>query len=220
MPREMSRFLSHAAACEPTTRPRGGRGVPRARVFRGNRLQHGARTAHRGPRPDRRTLVALDVPRSLLPRRPRHRSDADPYKSTLRLISVTSLSCAGKKPAPRRTCPFPSSLGKPSRTSTTRSRTAPAVRNETSTTTLPTLPKDKPRYVMGRVSGRDCAVRADGRGHDGLRAADAGGAAWAAFTSEGRLNIKNRKYAEDQGPATRNAGAWCAGGTAGPICGI
>ena len=47
--------------------------------------------------------------------------------------------------------------------------------------TLPLLPADKPRYVMGvGYPGRDCRVRGDGRGHDGLRAADAGGAARAA----------------------------------------
>jgi queuine tRNA-ribosyltransferase len=67
--------------------------------------------------------------------------------------------------------------------------------------TLPLLPKDKPRYVMGvgypdeieqyarmGVDMMDCVLPTRAARHGLL------------FTSEGRLNIKNKKYAEDQGP--------------------
>lgn len=69
-------------------------------------------------------------------------------------------------------------------------------------TTLPLLPQDKPRYVMGvgypdeiaeyarmGVDMMDCVLPTRAARHGLL------------FTSEGRLNIKNRQYAEDQGPA-------------------
>ncbi len=69
-------------------------------------------------------------------------------------------------------------------------------------TTLPLLPKDKPRYVMGvgypdeiaeyarmGVDMMDCVLPTRAARHGLL------------FTSEGRLNIKNRRFAEDQGPA-------------------
>jgi queuine tRNA-ribosyltransferase len=69
-------------------------------------------------------------------------------------------------------------------------------------TTLPLLPKDKPRYVMGvgypdeiaeyarmGVDMMDCVLPTRAARHGLL------------FTSEGRLNIKNRQFAEDQGPA-------------------
>jgi queuine tRNA-ribosyltransferase len=68
-------------------------------------------------------------------------------------------------------------------------------------TTLPLLPVDKPRYVMGvgypdeiaeyarmGVDMMDCVLPTRAARHGLL------------FTSEGRLNIKNRQYAEDQGP--------------------
>ncbi len=68
--------------------------------------------------------------------------------------------------------------------------------------TLPYLPKDKPRYVMGvgypeeieqyarmGVDMMDCVLPTRAGRHGLL------------FTSEGRLNIKNRRYAEDQNPA-------------------
>jgi len=68
--------------------------------------------------------------------------------------------------------------------------------------TLPHLPKDKPRYVMGvgypeeiveyammGVDMMDCVLPTRAARHGLL------------FTSEGRLNIKNRRFAEDQGPA-------------------
>jgi queuine tRNA-ribosyltransferase len=66
---------------------------------------------------------------------------------------------------------------------------------------LPLLPKDKPRYVMGvgypdeiemyarmGVDMMDCVLPTRAARHALL------------FTSEGRLNIKNKKYAEDQSP--------------------
>lgn len=69
-------------------------------------------------------------------------------------------------------------------------------------TTLPLLPKDKPRYVMGvgypdeiaeyarmGVDMMDCVLPTRAARHGLL------------FTSEGRLNIKNRQFAEDQNPA-------------------
>jgi queuine tRNA-ribosyltransferase len=68
--------------------------------------------------------------------------------------------------------------------------------------TLPLLPKDKPRYVMG-VGYPDEIVEYAAMGVDMMdcvlptRAARHG----LLFTSEGRLNIKNRRFAEDQGPA-------------------
>jgi len=66
---------------------------------------------------------------------------------------------------------------------------------------LPQLPADKPRYVMGvgypdeieqyarlGVDMMDCVLPTRAARHGLL------------FTSEGRMNIKNRKYAEDQAP--------------------
>jgi queuine tRNA-ribosyltransferase len=67
--------------------------------------------------------------------------------------------------------------------------------------TLPYLPKDKPRYVMG-VGYPDEIVEYARMGIDMMdcvlptRAARHG----LLFTSEGRVNIKNRSFAEDQGP--------------------
>ena len=68
-------------------------------------------------------------------------------------------------------------------------------------TVLPLLPKDKPRYVMGvgypdeieryarlGVDMMDCVIPTRAARHGLL------------FTSEGRMNIKNRQYAEDQNP--------------------
>jgi queuine tRNA-ribosyltransferase len=67
---------------------------------------------------------------------------------------------------------------------------------------LPLLPKYKPRYVMGvgfpdeielyarmGVDMMDCVIPTRAARHGLL------------FTSQGRVNIKNRQYAEDQGPA-------------------
>jgi queuine tRNA-ribosyltransferase len=67
--------------------------------------------------------------------------------------------------------------------------------------TLPYLPEDKPRYVMG-VGYPDEIAEYAAMGVDMMdcvlptRAARHG----LLFTSEGRVNIKNKKYAEDQGP--------------------
>jgi queuine tRNA-ribosyltransferase len=67
--------------------------------------------------------------------------------------------------------------------------------------TLPYLPADKPRYVMG-VGYPEEIVEYAAMGVDMMdcvlptRAARHG----LLFTSEGRLNIKNRRFADDQGP--------------------
>src|SRR5277367_2187981 len=66
---------------------------------------------------------------------------------------------------------------------------------------LPLLPRDKPRYVMGvgfpdeieqyarlGVDMMDCTIPTRVARHGLL------------FSSEGRINIKNKKYAEDEGP--------------------
>jgi queuine tRNA-ribosyltransferase len=73
--------------------------------------------------------------------------------------------------------------------------------------TLPLLPKDKPRYVMGvgypdeielyarmGVDMMDCVLPTRAARHGLL------------FTSEGRLNIKNKQYAEDQSPPDPKCG--------------
>jgi queuine tRNA-ribosyltransferase len=73
--------------------------------------------------------------------------------------------------------------------------------------TLPFLPEDKPRYVMG-VGYPDEIVEYAEMGVDMMdcvlptRAARHG----LIFTSEGRLNIKNRRFAEDQGPLDPECG--------------
>jgi len=73
--------------------------------------------------------------------------------------------------------------------------------------TLPLLPKDKPRYVMG-VGYPDEIVEYSAMGVDMMdcvlptRAARHG----LLFTSEGRLNIKNKKFAEDEGPVDPECG--------------
>ncbi len=72
---------------------------------------------------------------------------------------------------------------------------------------LPLLPKDKPRYVMGvgypeeielyarmGVDMMDCVLPTRAARHGLL------------FTSQGRLNIKNKQYAEDQSPPDPNCG--------------
>jgi queuine tRNA-ribosyltransferase len=71
--------------------------------------------------------------------------------------------------------------------------------------TLPLLPKDKPRYLMG-VGYPDEIVEYAKMGVDMMdcvlptRAARHG----LLFTSEGRLNIKNKQFAEDQTPPDPN----------------
>ncbi len=72
---------------------------------------------------------------------------------------------------------------------------------------LPMLPAEKPRYVMGvgypdeieqyarmGVDMMDCVLPTRAARHGLL------------FTSEGRLTIKNKKFAEDQGPPDPNCG--------------
>jgi queuine tRNA-ribosyltransferase len=76
-----------------------------------------------------------------------------------------------------------------------------AMTREIIAATLPYLPTDKPRYVMG-VGYPDEIVEYAAMGVDMMdcvlptRAARHG----LIFTSEGRLNIKSRRFAEDQGP--------------------
>jgi queuine tRNA-ribosyltransferase len=78
--------------------------------------------------------------------------------------------------------------------------------------TLEFLPKDKPRYVMG-VGYPDEIVEYAGLGVDMMdcvlptRAARHG----LLFTSEGRVNIKNKQYAEDGNPPDPQCGC--------PVCG-
>ena len=73
--------------------------------------------------------------------------------------------------------------------------------------TLPYLPADKPRYVMG-VGYPDEIAEYAAMGVDMMdcvlptRAARHG----LLFTSEGRVNIKNKQYAEDQGPLDPTCG--------------
>ena len=73
--------------------------------------------------------------------------------------------------------------------------------------TLPYLPADKPRYVMG-VGYPDEIAEYAAMGVDMMdcvlptRAARHG----LLFTSEGRVNIKNKQYAEDEGPLDPNCG--------------
>jgi queuine tRNA-ribosyltransferase len=72
---------------------------------------------------------------------------------------------------------------------------------------LEILPKDKPRYVMG-VGYPEEIVRYAAMGVDMMdcvlptRAARHG----LLFTSEGRINIKNARFAQDQGPADPKCG--------------
>jgi queuine tRNA-ribosyltransferase len=73
---------------------------------------------------------------------------------------------------------------------------------EMSAAVLEVLPKDKPRYVMG-VGYPEEIVQYAAMGVDMMdcvlptRAARHG----LLFTSEGRINIKNARYAQDEGPA-------------------
>ena len=78
--------------------------------------------------------------------------------------------------------------------------------------TLPHLPADKPRYVMG-VGYPEEIVEYAAMGVDMMdcvlptRAARHG----LLFTSEGRLNIKNARFAADQNPADPKCACWvCA----------
>jgi queuine tRNA-ribosyltransferase len=78
--------------------------------------------------------------------------------------------------------------------------------------TLPHLPADKPRYVMG-VGYPEEIVEYAAMGVDMMdcvlptRAARHG----LLFTSEGRMNIKNARFAADQGPIDAKCPCWvCA----------
>jgi queuine tRNA-ribosyltransferase len=67
--------------------------------------------------------------------------------------------------------------------------------------TLAWLPKDKPRYVMGvGYPGEIAAYAAMGVDMMDCTIPTRVGRHGQLFTSEGRLNIKNRRFAEDQGP--------------------
>ncbi|HVC90572.1 MAG TPA: tRNA guanosine(34) transglycosylase Tgt [Acidobacteriaceae bacterium] len=78
--------------------------------------------------------------------------------------------------------------------------------------TLPLLPADKPRYVMG-VGYPDEIVEYAAMGVDMMdcvlptRAARHG----LLFTREGRMNIKNQRYAEDQKPPDPECGCMVCG---------
>ena len=82
-----------------------------------------------------------------------------------------------------------------------------AQRLEMIATVLDILPKDRPRYVMG-VGYPDEIVQYASMGVDMMdcvlptRAARHG----LLFTSEGRMNIKNIRYAQDQGPPDPKCG--------------
>ena len=86
---------------------------------------------------------------------------------------------------------------------------------------LPLLPQDKPRYVMGvgypdeieqyarmGVDMMDCVLPTRAARHALL------------FTSQGRLNIKNKQFAEDQSPPDPTCRAPSAAATHAPICAI
>jgi queuine tRNA-ribosyltransferase len=76
--------------------------------------------------------------------------------------------------------------------------------------TAPLLPADKPRYLMGVGTPEDL-----------LDAVDAGvdmfdcvlpsrlGRNGSAYTSLGRVNVKNARYTEDLGPVDPNCREWC-----------
>ena len=76
--------------------------------------------------------------------------------------------------------------------------------------TIPLLPADKPRYVMG-VGTPEEIVQYVSLGVDMMdcvlptRAARHG----LLFTSEGKVNIKNSRYAQDEGPLIRPANVEC-----------
>jgi queuine tRNA-ribosyltransferase len=78
--------------------------------------------------------------------------------------------------------------------------------------TLPHLPADKPRYVMG-VGYPEEIVEYAAMGVDMMdcvlptRAARHG----LLFTTEGRMNIKNARYALDQNPPDPKCGCWVCG---------
>lgn len=76
--------------------------------------------------------------------------------------------------------------------------------------TVPLLPPDKPRYVMGVGSVADI-VTAIGRGIDMFDSAFPTRVArnGTAFTAQGRLNIRNRKYERDMDPIDPTCSCYC-----------
>jgi queuine tRNA-ribosyltransferase len=87
--------------------------------------------------------------------------------------------------------------------------------------TLEHLPADKPRYVMGvgtpeeiveyarlGVDMMDCVLPTRAARHGLL------------FTSEGKISIKQARYAQDPDRSTPIAPAACAGAIPAPTCGI
>jgi queuine tRNA-ribosyltransferase len=76
----------------------------------------------------------------------------------------------------------------------------------------PMLPADRPRYLMG-VGKPDDIVGAVERGIDMFDCVlpTRSGRTGQAFTSDGPINIKNAKFAEDQGPLDPSCGC--------PVCG-
>ena len=87
--------------------------------------------------------------------------------------------------------------------------------------TLEHFPKDKPRYLMGVGTPEEIVLYAR-MGVDMMdcvlptRAARHG----LLFTSEGRVSIKQARYAEDKAPLEPPAPAACAAAIREPICAI
>ncbi len=82
---------------------------------------------------------------------------------------------------------------------------APAVMVDLLQRVTSTLPKAKPRYLMGVGTPRDL-VEAVATGVDMFDCVlpTRNGRMGTVFTSEGRLNIKNARFADDQGPLDPN----------------
>ena len=67
--------------------------------------------------------------------------------------------------------------------------------------TVPALPADRPRYLMGVGKPADHRRRGDARHrHVRLRAADALGPHGQAFTRRGTVNLRNARHADDPRP--------------------
>jgi queuine tRNA-ribosyltransferase len=81
---------------------------------------------------------------------------------------------------------------------------------ETLDATVPHLPKDKPRYLMG-VGKPDDIVGAVARGIDMFDCVlpTRSGRNAQAFTWDGTLNLKNARHAEDSGPLDPNCACPC-----------
>ena len=87
--------------------------------------------------------------------------------------------------------------------------------------TVPGLPEDRPRYLMG-VGKPDDLVGAVKRGVDMFDCVlpTRSGRTGQAFTRDGALNLKNARHADDPGPLDARAAARLAPGSAAPICTI